>query len=119
MPLSEHEQRLLDEMERNLYRHDADFVASVSGARLRPSYRSIVLGSIAALAGVALIVVGLATHLVVLGILGFVVLLAGVVLAMRTGTGSVATGTASSASTKPAKRSFMSKMSDRWDRRTS
>ncbi|MET1051453.1 MAG: DUF3040 domain-containing protein, partial [Mycetocola sp.] len=25
MPLSEQEQRLLDEMERNLYRNDADF----------------------------------------------------------------------------------------------
>jgi len=44
MPLSEQEQRLLDEMERNLYRNDADFVAAVSG-RGRPNYRSIVLGS--------------------------------------------------------------------------
>ncbi|WP_375389251.1 DUF3040 domain-containing protein, partial [uncultured Amnibacterium sp.] len=29
MPLSEQEQRLLDEMERSLYHGDADFVASV------------------------------------------------------------------------------------------
>ncbi|MET0713865.1 MAG: DUF3040 domain-containing protein, partial [Mycetocola sp.] len=29
MPLSEQEQRLLDEMERNLYRNDADFVSTV------------------------------------------------------------------------------------------
>ena len=106
-------------MERNLYRHDADFVASVSGTRLRPSYRSIVLGSIMALAGAALIVTGMATHFVALGILGFVVLLGGVVLAMRTGTVPAASPTAQAASAKPAKRSFMSKMNDRWDRRTS
>ena len=32
MPLSEQEQRLLEEMERNLYKNDADFVATVGGA---------------------------------------------------------------------------------------
>jgi len=42
MPLSEHEQRLLEEMERSLYQNDADFVAKVGGKRARPAYRSIV-----------------------------------------------------------------------------
>ena len=35
MPLSEQEQRLLDEMERSLYHNDADFVATVGAARGR------------------------------------------------------------------------------------
>ena len=53
MPLSEQEQRLLEEMERNLYRNDADFVAAVGGVRgRRPNYRAIVLGVLLAVAGV-------------------------------------------------------------------
>lgn len=33
MGLSEHEQRLLDEMERNLYKHEADIVNTSAGPR--------------------------------------------------------------------------------------
>ena len=33
MGLSEHEQRLLDEMERNLYKHEADIVDTSGGPR--------------------------------------------------------------------------------------
>ena len=40
MPLSEHEQRLLEEMERNLYHHDADFVATVGNRRGKPKAKA-------------------------------------------------------------------------------
>lgn len=122
MPLSEHEQRMLDEMERNLYRHDADFVASVANVKARPSARSIVLGALVTLVGFALVVTALSTHLTLLGVLGFVVVLGGVLLALRTGPATAAAASASSArpSSKPAARSsFMDRMNDRWDRRTS
>jgi len=49
MPLSEHEQRLLDEMERNLYGHDADVTSTAFVGMPRPNYRAIVLGVILAL----------------------------------------------------------------------
>ena len=48
MPLSEHEQRLLEEMERSLYNNDADFVATVSPRGARPNYRRIALGALIA-----------------------------------------------------------------------
>ena len=44
MPLSEQEQRLLEEMERSLYHNDADFVAGPSGRHGRPTYTMIVTG---------------------------------------------------------------------------
>ena len=55
MPLSEQEQRLLDEMERHLMSNDTDVVTAPSRAL---SYRNIVLGSILVLAGLGALVVG-------------------------------------------------------------
>ena len=45
MPLSEQEQRLLDEMERHLMRNDADVVSAPRDGRSL-SYRNIVYGII-------------------------------------------------------------------------
>ena len=45
MPLSEQEQRLLDEMERHLMRNDADVVSAPRDGRTL-SYRNIVYGTI-------------------------------------------------------------------------
>ena len=58
MPLSEHEQRLLDEMERSLYHSEADDVTTVGGGRARPNYTAIALGIIAGVIGIALLLVG-------------------------------------------------------------
>jgi Protein of unknown function (DUF3040) len=77
VPLSEHEQRLLDQIEQALYAEDPKFASSVrsarSGARTR---RWIVLAGLGILAGLAVILVGLATKLIVLGVVGFVLILA-------------------------------------------
>jgi Flp pilus assembly protein TadB len=76
VPLSEHEQRLLDQIEQALYAEDPKFASSVrsarSGSRAR---RWIVLAGLGVVAGLALVMVGLATKLVVLGVLGFVLIL--------------------------------------------
>ena len=53
MPLSEQEQRLLEEMERNLYQNDADFVATVSQRRGKPNYTIVAVGVLVVLAGIA------------------------------------------------------------------
>lgn len=115
MPLSEHEQRMLDEMERNLYQHDADFVASVSGTRALPNSRFIALGTLIAVAGLAMIVAALVTHLTILGIGGFVVVLGGVVLAMRT---TPVAESGRPAAARAPRAGFMDRLNDRWDRRT-
>jgi uncharacterized membrane protein len=59
MPLSEHEQRLLDQIERALYAEDPKFASTVRGARLRrPSRRRRVQGAALFVVGVALLVLG-------------------------------------------------------------
>lgn len=120
MPLSEQEQRLLDEMERNLYRNDADFVAAVSG-RGRPNYRSIVLGVLLALAGIGGLIAGVALQLLIVGIIGFAVMFAGVLLAItpsKRGAASAPAGQAPrAASARQSSAGFMDRLNERWDRR--
>ena len=122
MPLSEQEQRLLEEMERNLYRNDADFVHAVGGVRgRRPNYRAIVLGVLLAVAGVGALIAGVALQLLIVGVIGFALMFAGVLIAITPSK----RGAAAAAPTEPSpaskpKRSgggFMDRLNDRWDRR--
>ena len=121
MPLSEQEQRLLEEMERSLYHNDAEFVASVGGTRLRPNYRSIVLGVLAGVVGIATLVAGVAVQQLWLGIVGFIIMFGGVLLAVTPGRTARATRPSANQSRRPAQarnqQGFMDKLNDRWDRR--
>ncbi len=121
MPHSEQEQRLLEEMERNLYKNDADFVATVGGAgRGRPNYRSIVLGILLAVAGVAGLIAGVALQILVVGVLGFALMFAGVLIAITPSKRVSASSIPSEPSAPRARRSgggFMDRLNDRWDRR--
>ena len=77
MPLSDHEQRLLDEIEQALYAEDPKFAASVRSARTRSrTRRSAVLCVLGVLAGLALVLVGLIATIVALSVVGFVLLVA-------------------------------------------
>lgn len=119
MPLSEQEQRLLDEMERSLYHNDTDFVSAVSG-RGRLHYGSLVLGILVGLAGLAVIIVGVAIQQPLVGILGFAGMFAGVLLSLRrTGPAShTARSRPSASKSGPARgSSFMDRMNDRWESR--
>lgn len=121
MPLSEQEQRLLDEMERHLMRNDADVVSADRGAAPL-SYRNIVYGSVIVLLGIAGLVVGVATSLIVIGVIAFVIMVGGVVLAFTPAKGAAAARSATGTrkprtANAPASASFMDRMNDRWDRR--
>ena len=115
MPLSEHEQRLLEEMERGLYHNDADFIATVGSNRGRPTYRAIVVGILVGLLGIAVIVTGVMLRLPVLGIAGFVIMFVGVLLAVS-GPRRMVDAPAPQQDTR-AKASFMDRMNERWDKR--
>jgi hypothetical protein len=121
MPLSEQEQRLLDEMERNLYQNDADFVATVGAGRGRTNYRGIVLGAILGVAGVATLLAGVGSHLPVIGVLGFVIMFVGVIVALtpsRTPRGlSGKAPTEGSAAQARRSGGFMESLNERWERR--
>ncbi len=115
MPLSEHEQRLLEEMERGLYHNDADFVATVGSGRGRPTYRSIVIGILVGLVGVAVIVAGVMSQLAIVGVAGFVVMFIGVLVAISSPKRPIEELPRPTDSRSKA--SFMDRMNERWDKR--
>jgi Protein of unknown function (DUF3040) len=79
VPLSEHEQRLLEQMERALYAEDPKFATSMRNPNpLSGDKRRIALGVVAFLAGLGLLIAGVATKLVPVGVLGFLAMLAGI-----------------------------------------
>lgn len=130
MPLSEQEQRLLEEMERSLYQNDSDFVARVTRRQGRASYTTITIGVLGALVGIAIVVLALVFKQPLLGLPGFVVMLAGVLYALRPGmrmpkAGAKAPragGAGGAGSRRPARPSssggsFMDRMNERWDKR--
>ena len=77
MPLSENEQRLLEQMERALYAEDPKWASAMRGAVRRSSgARRLLLGISGIVLGLVLLLVGVAQQLVIVGIVGFVVMLA-------------------------------------------
>ncbi|MGO2746029.1 DUF3040 domain-containing protein [Microbacterium sp.] len=126
MPLSEQEQRLLDEMERHLLHNDADIVSAPSGDRTL-SYRNLVYGAVLLLVGVGALVAGVALGSqlgpvvsIIIGVIGFAAMLVGVILAVtpvrRTG-GAVPSDAKVPSQSPQNSASFMDRMNDRWDRR--
>ncbi|WP_417562822.1 DUF3040 domain-containing protein [Microbacterium sp.] len=115
MPLSEQEQRLLDEMERHLMNNDADIVRAPGDGRTL-SYRNIVYGTVLVLIGLGGLIAGVALPQLVIGVIGFVLMLGGVVLAVTPARRGSRPARPSHAS-EPIRPSFMDKMNDRWDRR--
>jgi hypothetical protein len=88
MPLSEHEQRLLDQIERELYAEDPKFASTVRGSRFRrPARRRRIQGIALFVVGVALLVLGVlvpfrVAEIPLVSVLGFLVMFFGVVLAV-------------------------------------
>jgi hypothetical protein len=88
MPLSEHEQRLLDQIERALYAEDPKFASNVRGARMRSrSHRRRIQGIALFVLGLLLLVAGVVlpfrpVGIPVVSVLGFLVMFAGAVVAI-------------------------------------
>jgi hypothetical protein len=125
VPLSEHEQRLLEQMERALYAEDPKFASSLRSAVPRPGgRRRAAIGVLTALVGVGLLVTGAATSYIAVGVIGFLVMLGGTVLVvttMRPGAATTATPTAPSRPTASAKApkqgGFMDRVEERFRKR--
>ncbi|PZS40563.1 MAG: hypothetical protein DLM62_02220 [Pseudonocardiales bacterium] len=88
MPLSEHEQRLLDQIERALYAEDPKFASNVRGARMRSlSHRRRIQGIALFVLGLLLLIAGVVLPfrpigIPVISVLGFLVMFAGAVVAI-------------------------------------
>jgi hypothetical protein len=131
MPLSDHEQRMLDQIESALYAEDPKFASSVRGGTLRaPSARRRIQGAALFVIGLAMLVSGVAfkatqiSGFPILSVLGFVVMFGGVVFAItgprvpggRDRSGSEP-GSPRPKRAKGAGGSFTSRMEDRFRRR--
>lgn len=120
MPLSEHEQRLLDQIERALIAEDPKFASTVRAGRLRrPSRRRRIQGLGLFVLGLVLLVVGVAVHstwaanVPVVSVVGFLVMLGGALLAIT----SVGAGKKPTKSAEPERNRFGGKMEERFRRR--
>ena len=89
MPLSDHEQRMLDQIESALYAEDPKFASSVRGGTLRaPSTRRRLQGAALFVIGLAMLVAGIAIpatrigDFAILSVIGFIVMFGGVVFAI-------------------------------------
>lgn len=119
MPLSEQEQRLLDEMERHLMQNDADVVSAHAGDRAL-SYRNLIYGAVLLLAGVGGLIVGVVVGNIggiIIGVVAFAAMLGGLMLALTPVHQSSAREGGSTTKAKEPSPSFMDRMNDRWDRR--
>ena len=125
MPLSEHEQRLLEQMERALYAEDPKFVSSLRGTDLRSHYRRRAVQSAAGFVlGVIMLMTGVIARgpMIVVSVLGFVLMLASALFAVsswrKVSTGAETPRPAPGKSAKrPAKRGVSDRFEDRWRKR--
>lgn len=83
MPLSEHEQRLLDQIERALYAEDPKFASTVRSTDLRTHMRRRLRRAVIVLVvGFVLLIAGVPTQNLAVGLAGFIVMLCALLLAL-------------------------------------
>lgn len=118
MALSDHEQKLLEQMEKALANEDPRLVSTLRnpGIAVRTS-KQVVLAVIGVVAGILGLLAGVITKLPPLGIVGFVAIVAGLT-ALVSGIGSSALKNVGAKPTgQKNKSSFMQGLEERWDRR--
>ncbi|NLU74560.1 DUF3040 domain-containing protein [Streptomyces sp. HNM0575] len=137
MPLSEHEQRMLEQMERALYAEDPKFATALEGSELRRYTRRRVYQAVAGfLVGITLLMAGMVAKQIWISVVGFLVMLGCAVLAVTgwrkapkkgeqqqgQGSGQQSGGGSGSAPTRRqprsrSRRSMMNRIEERWQRR--
>ncbi|MCC3771777.1 DUF3040 domain-containing protein [Streptomyces sp. UNOC14_S4] len=128
MPLSEHEQRMLEQMERALYAEDPKFATALEGSGLRTYTRRRVYQAVAGfLVGIALLMAGvMIPGQYWISVVGFLVMLGCAVLAVtgwrkapRPGgaRGGIGPSGAMGGRQARSRRSMMDRIEQRWQRR--
>jgi fatty acid desaturase len=83
VPLSEEELRLLEQMERALVHEDPKLASTLRGtARKRSARRRVLLCGVALLAGIAILMAGAILQVTLVGIAGFLVMVASATLGL-------------------------------------
>src|SRR5699024_8268447 len=127
MPLSEHEQKMLDEMERQLFADDPRLARAFAPKKApRNNGRRIAIGLGAVVLGLVVLVLAVALPAVWLGVIAFIGMLAGAVYAVTTPSSSPSdpddpgggSGPQGPDSPRGNGGSFMQKMEQRWEKRS-
>jgi len=122
VPLSEHEQRLFEQIERSLA-EDPKFASAVRASDPRfHARRRIVVAAVLFLAGIALLIYGVVSKVAVLGVGGFVVMLGSVAFAMQSYRLSQnrdlrAVGGTATRRVRGRRSSIVDRLEERWRRR--
>jgi Protein of unknown function (DUF3040) len=133
VPLSEHEQRLLEQMERALYAEDPKFASQLRGRDPRSNFRRrIALAVVGLLVGIVLLLTGLVAQKIPVSVLGFLAMLGSAFFAVTSyrglgnanrlgvvdGAGSVRRPQQAAAGRQSRdRRSLMDRFEARWNRR--
>ncbi|MEU8120110.1 DUF3040 domain-containing protein [Spirillospora sp. NPDC049024] len=127
MPLSEHEQRMLEQIESALYAEDPKFAHAVRSTNPQVHYkRRIVKAALGFVVGVGALMAGLVinegTVTIAISVTGFLLMVVCCVWALTswkrmTGIGNEP-ARGSGRQPRPAKAGFMERMEERWRRRT-
>jgi len=137
VPLSEHEQRVLEQMEHALYAEDPRFASNLKKPAVQTrSRRRALLGVIVAVIGLALVLAGVFTSQIWLGGIGFGAMVLGGTWALTPGGkapplsavggketsagpgGATKAGPTSKKKSAPGRSgTFMQRMEQRWDKR--
>ncbi|MFC4561455.1 DUF3040 domain-containing protein [Nocardiopsis mangrovi] len=125
MPLSEHEQRMLDQIEQALYAEDPKFANTVRQTNPSIHYkRWIVKASIGFVIGVALLMGGAVFQQVAIGVIGFLVMLACLLWGLSAwrrvvggGGEAAAPATAEPKQRRQQRQGLMNRFEERWRRR--
>ena len=122
MPLSDHERRLLAEMEQALVAEDPKLVSTFEATpKIVRGSKGAALGAGLILLGFIALFAGLFTQLPLLGVIGFIVALAGTLSIIPKVSASKSSGAMGSPRSGRAGRSGRSmgrKIEDRWNRRS-
>lgn len=110
MALSDREKRVLEELERDLYASDASFARKIDRPAIK-SAKVLVGGSALALVGISVTIFAVIIQVFWFGLLGFVLLLSGLILASSNWSDH---SSSAEAKTRQTRSNFFE---DRWDRR--
>ena len=127
MPLSEEEQRLLEQMEEALAAEDPKFASALRGAASRQHHKRVTIAGIAGfVVGIAILMAGAVQMITIVAVAGFLVMLGSAYLALThwrrmsepdlpDNVHPIGKAKGKAATSKQS--GFMNRMEDRWRRR--
>ena len=122
MPLSEHEQNLLSQLEQQLQADDPKFANTMRGHVMVGGGRRLIVGALLVLGGLALMVLAVALEMLWVAVPGFIMMLGGATYAFSPGKRRGPAGVVEAdGSTRPrqsrSRDGLMNRLEQRWDSR--